>query len=99
MLKAAKDTIYKREEKTMERKKPWSCKALQSPVRTEDVSKAEKWLGYLLGPAGALLLNAVLATYLNVYYTDVLKLTTVWGGAFLVIFPIASKIIAPSPTW
>ena len=40
-----------------------------------------------------LLLNAVLATYLNVYYTDVLKLTHVWGGAFLVIFPIVSKII------
>ena len=39
------------------------------------------------------MLNAVLATYLHVYYTDVLKLTTVWGGAFLVIFPIASKII------
>ena len=34
--------------------------------------------------AGALLLYAVPATYLNVYYTDVLKLTTVWGGAFLV---------------
>lgn len=59
----------------------------------EDVPLAEKWLGYLLGPAGALLLNAVLATYLNVYYTDVLKLTTVWGGAFLVIFPIVSKVI------
>ena len=40
-----------------------------------------------------MLLNAVLATYLNVYYTDVLKLTTVWGGAFLVVFPIISKII------
>ena len=69
------------------------CKALQSRVRSEDVTPAEKWLGYLLGPAGALLLNAVLATYLNVYYTDVLKLTHVWGGAFLVIFPIVSKII------
>ena len=69
------------------------CKALQSRVRSEDVKPAEKWLGYLLGPAGALLLNAVLATYLNVYYTDVLKLTHVWGGAFLVIFPIVSKII------
>ena len=69
------------------------CKALQSRVRSEEVTPAEKWLGYLLGPAGALLLNAVLATYLNVYYTDVLKLTHVWGGAFLVIFPIVSKII------
>lgn len=68
-------------------------KAFQSRVHTEEVSRREKWLGYLLGPAGALLLNAVLATYLNVYYTDVLKLTHVWGGAFLVIFPIVSKII------
>lgn len=66
---------------------------LKSKVKTQDVTASEKWLGYLLGPAGALLLNAVLATYLNVYYTDVLKLTTVWGGAFLVIFPIVSKVI------
>ena len=62
-------------------------------VKTEQVTGAEKWLGYLLGPAGALLLNAVLATYLNVYYTDVLKLGGLWGGAFLVVFPIVSKII------
>lgn len=66
---------------------------LKSKVRSQDVCPSEKWLGYLLGPAGALLLNAVLATYLNVYYTDVLKLTSLWGGAFLVIFPIVSKII------
>ena len=65
----------------------------KSRVNSVNVSPKEKWLGYLLGPAGALLLNAVLATYLNVYYTDVLKLTHVWGGAFLVIFPIVSKII------
>ena len=62
-------------------------------VRSEKVARSEKWLGYLLGPAGALLLNAVLATYLNVYYTDVLKLGSIWGGAFLVIFPVISKII------
>ena len=66
---------------------------LKSRVKTQDVSASEKWFGYLLGPAGALLLNAVLATYLNVYYTDVLKLTSLWGGAFLVVFPIISKII------
>ena len=65
----------------------------QSKIRMADVGRGEKWLGYLLGPAGALLLNAVLATYLNVYYTDVLKLTGIWGGAFLVIFPIISKVI------
>ena len=64
-----------------------------SLVRSETVTKKEKWLGYLLGPAGALLLNAVLATYLNVYYTDVLKLTPLWGGMFLTVFPIVSKVI------
>lgn len=67
--------------------------AFSSRITSEEVTAKEKWLGYLLGPAGALLLNAVLATYLNVYYTDVLKLTHVWGGAFLVIFPIVSKVI------
>ena len=68
-------------------------KLFQSRINSGEVTPAEKWLGYLLGPAGALLLNAVLATYLNVYYTDVLKLTHVWGGAFLIVFPIVSKII------
>ncbi len=64
-----------------------------SLVKSPDVTKKEKWLGYLLGPAGALLLNAVLATYLNVYYTDVLNLTPLWGGVFLTVFPIVSKVI------
>ena len=64
-----------------------------SRIRSEEVKNSEKWLGYLVGPAGALLFNAVLASYLNVFYTDVLKLTGIWGGAFLMIFPIVSKII------
>lgn len=70
-----------------------SSPLLNSRVKSDEVKKSEKWLGYLLGPSGALLLNAVLATYLNVYYTDVLKLTTIWGGAFLTVFPIISKVI------
>ena len=69
------------------------AKAFDSRVKSPDMEKKEKWIGYLLGPAGALLLNAVMASYLNVYYTDVLKLTTVWGGMFLMVFPILSKII------
>ncbi len=64
-----------------------------SRVKSQEVKNVERWLGYLIGPAGALLLNAVLASYLNVYYTDVLKLTSLWGGAFLAIFPITSKVI------
>lgn len=71
-------------------------KSLRLPktrISNAQVTAKEKWLGYLLGPAGALLLNAVLGTYLNVYYTDVLGLTGLWGGAFLGLFPIVSKII------
>lgn len=74
-------------------KKLFCSAKLQSRIKNEDVTNKEKWLGYLIGPAGALFLNAVLGAYLNVYYTDVLGLTGIWNGAFLVIFPIISKII------
>lgn len=77
----------------MSKKNLFNAKVLQSKVHGERVKASEKWLGYLIGPAGALLLNAVLASYLNVYYTDVLKLTSMWGGVFLTVFPIISKII------
>ena len=70
-----------------------SGRIFNSKVKSQNVTGKEKWLGFLLGPCGALLFNAVMATYLNVYYTDVLGLGTVWGGMFLVIFPIISKVI------
>lgn len=69
------------------------ARIFNSRVRSQNVEGKEKWLGYLLGPCGALLLNAVLATYLNIFYTDVLGLTSVWGGLFLMTFPIISKVI------
>lgn len=68
-------------------------KIFNSRIHSKNVTNKEKWFGYLLGPCGALLLNAVLATYLNVFYTDVLDLSAVWSGTFLVIFPLISKII------
>ena len=71
----------------------FNSKALDSRIRSEEPTTKERWLGYLFGPSGPLLLNAVLAVYLNVYYTDVLKMTGIWGGAFLVIFPIVTKVL------
>ena len=68
---------------------------LKSRISSDDVTGKERWLGYLAGPAGALLLNAVLATYLNVYYTDVLKLTGVWNGVFLMILGIGIFAVWP----
>ena len=73
-----------------------NSKIFDSRIHSKNVTTKEKWLGYLLGPCGALLLNAVLATYLNIFYTDVLNLSAVWGGAFLVVFPLLSKIIDAS---
>ena len=70
-----------------------NAKLFNSRIHSKNVEGKEKWLGYLIGPAGALLLNAVLATYLNIFYTDVLGLSTVWGGLFLIIFPLLSKIL------
>lgn len=67
--------------------------AFDSRVKSSTVTKSEKWLGYLVGPAGALLLNAFLSSFLNVYYTDVIKVGGLWNGSFLVIFPVISKII------
>ena len=37
------------------------AKAFNSRIKSPDMEKKEKWVGYLIGPAGALLLNAVLA--------------------------------------
>jgi GPH family glycoside/pentoside/hexuronide:cation symporter len=68
-------------------------KIFNTRIHSRNVTPAEKIFGYLIGPAGALLLNAVLSTYLNVYYTDVLDLTGIWGGMFLTVFPIISKVI------
>lgn len=73
----------------MPKKHLLDSRIFDSRVHSKNVEGKEKWLGYLIGPAGALLFNAVLGTYLNIYYTDVLKLS----GLFLVIFPIVSKII------
>ncbi|MCM1304324.1 MAG: MFS transporter [Butyrivibrio sp.] len=69
-------------------KKFWNSK-----ITTEDTTFREKAFGYLLGPVGALLFYAIINGYINVYYTDVLGLTAVAGGAFLAIFPLISKIL------
>lgn len=73
--------------------KIWDNPRLDSRITTRNVSSTEKWVGYLLAPLGPFIFNAVVSTYLNVYYTDLLGATAWWNGAFLIIFPIVSKII------
>ena len=67
--------------------------ALDSRVREKDATAKEKGLGYFLGPAGGQLLYALLAVYLNVYYTDVLDLSNTGRGMFLTILPIVTNVL------
>ncbi|MCD8068777.1 MAG: MFS transporter, partial [Lachnospiraceae bacterium] len=61
-------------------------------IRANEVTGAERWLGYCLGPALVTTLNAgVAGSYLNSFYTDVLGLNAVLGGLFLTLMPVLSK--------
>ena len=73
--------------------KAFESPRLDSKIKTANVTNKEKILGYLIGPAGALVFNQILSNYLNVFYTDALGATAWLGGAFLVFFPIISKVI------
>ena len=42
---------------------------------------------------GPFLFQALVAQYLNVYYTDVMGATKWLGGGFLIMYPIVSKIL------
>ena len=65
-----------------------------SRVHSANITGSEKWLGYFIGPMLVSMCYFVTAsTYLNVFYTDVLKVGAIWNGAFLVAMPIVSKII------
>ena len=70
-----------------------SSPKMDSRIQSSNVTNKERWLGFFLGPGGVILLNAIIASYLNVFYTDVLKIGWVWGGAFLLVMPIVSKVI------
>jgi GPH family glycoside/pentoside/hexuronide:cation symporter len=61
-----------------------------SRAREDKITKREKIFGYFISPAGMATLNAILATYVNIFYTDTVKL----NGLFLILLPIISKVIS-----
>lgn len=70
-----------------------SSRIFNTRIRSEHVSGKERWLGYFWGPIGATLLSGILTSYLNVYYTDVIDISGIWGGAFLSSFPLVCRIL------
>jgi GPH family glycoside/pentoside/hexuronide:cation symporter len=69
-------------------------KVLDSRIKSEKPTRKEQVLGYFFGPGGMAALNLILASFINKFYTDVLDLSSVWSGAFLVVLPIVSKFIS-----
>ncbi len=68
--------------------------AFESRIKSDDVRKSERWIGYCLGPAlVASLYAGVGGSYLNQFYTDVLGLSSLAGGLFLTLMPLLSKIL------
>ena len=71
----------------------FSAKIFDSRVKSANVQSSERWLGYFTGPCMIAVLYCVMGTtYLNVFYTDVIKIGGLWGGMFLTFLPIISKI-------
>ena len=68
-------------------------KFFDSRIHSEKVEKKEKYLGHFLGPVSVILLNCILSNYLNVYYTDVLDISGIWGGVFIGAFPMIAKLL------
>ena len=78
----------------MEKKGILSNKIFDSKIKSANIQHSERWLGYLLAPAFVMSMFYISGqSYLNMFYTDVLKLTPIAGGMFLALLPIVSKII------
>lgn len=66
---------------------------LNSCIKQKKVTFPEKYIGYFLGPFLALISNAILASYLNRYYSDIVGWTNQETfGAFSALLPIVSVI-------
>lgn len=78
---------------TSTKKGMFASKVFDSRIQSANTQNSEKWLGYFFGPIGAAILNITIISYINVFYTDVIKISWVWGGMFLALFPILSKVI------
>lgn len=62
---------------------------LKSRINSANVKLPEMVLGYLIGPLGALIINAVFTSFLNRFYTDALGLR----GTFITLLPLMSTVL------
>ncbi len=58
------------------------------------ITPTERYLGHLIGPLGYSFVSFFLGSYLNVYYTDVCGLNSLWDGRFMSIYPVAVRLLS-----
>ncbi len=56
------------------------------------ITPTEQYLGHLIGPLGYGIASSFLNNYLNVYYSDVCGLGSIWNGKFMSLYPILVKL-------
>ena len=77
----------------LEKSRLFNSPRLDSRIKSANVQKSERWLGYFASPLLIYMAYYTMSgTYLNQFYIDVIKLGGVAGGAFLVLLPVLSKI-------
>ncbi len=65
-------------------------------IKSANVHGKERWLGYVVGPFGVMLLQSIVNSYFNKYLTDTLGFTItrgMWIASFMVVFPLLSKAL------
>ena len=65
-------------------------------IKSANVHGKERWLGYVFGPFGVMLLQSIVNSYFNKYLTDTLGFTItrgMWIAGFMVVFPVLSKLL------
>lgn len=67
-----------------------------SRIKSANTTKKEMWLGYVVGVWGMMMTSSIVNSYYNQYLTDVLGFTAdkaLWIPAFMVTFPVLSKLL------
>ena len=68
-------------------------------ITSANVHGKERWLGYVAGPFGVMLLQSIVNSYFNKYLTDTLGFTVtrgMWIASFMVVFPVLLPITVAS---
>ena len=74
----------------------FSSSKWDSRIKSQNTTKKELWLGYVLGVWGMAMTSSIVNSYYNQYLTDVIGFDSTkgaWIASFMVLFPVLSKLI------